>query len=108
GAPAGLPHVRSRGMLRRFADEARHRPLPRHEASDDQVLRARGDMGLVLRGRDDVRSRPGPLHATSHRTAHVGGRRHFSLYARAIDSRIALAAPRSWIFTWCAAEKKKR
>src|SRR6185369_4232794 len=47
GAPAAVPDLRARRLLRLFADEARTPARPRHRA----LVRARGELALVLRAR---------------------------------------------------------
>src|SRR4051794_41147792 len=51
GAPAAVPDLRPRRLLRLLAAEARQRARARHRASDRGVVRARGGLALVLRGR---------------------------------------------------------
>src|SRR5262245_17537939 len=49
GAPAPVPHLRARRLLRRLEKQARHEALPRHAAPDHHVDRARRRLELVLR-----------------------------------------------------------
>ena len=51
GAPADVPGVRPRGLLRFLPRQARHRPLPQHGPSRGAQLRAWGALGMVLRAR---------------------------------------------------------
>src|SRR6266545_6676716 len=52
---ADLPHLRPCRLLRRFAEQARHRALPCHRPSRDRRLRSAGRLGLVLYRRSAVR-----------------------------------------------------
>src|SRR5262245_58626516 len=54
-ASAPVSDVRSRRLLRLFAEHARDETLPRDETSADPVLRARRRVGMVLRRRTLIR-----------------------------------------------------
>src|SRR6202008_40133 len=58
-APAHLPGVRPRGVLRQLPPPPRHRALPRHRPPGDALRRARRRLGLVLRGRSHPRAGAG-------------------------------------------------
>ena len=68
GASAALPHLRPCRLLRRFAQQARHRAFPRDPPSGHRRLRPAGRLGLVLCRRDvprpvgptDAAGRPDP------------------------------------------------
>ena len=49
GSPAAMPGVRSCWLLRLFAEHARDEALPSHEASHHAIVRAGGELGMVLR-----------------------------------------------------------
>src|SRR4051794_23145627 len=57
GAPADVPVVRSRRLLRQLSEQARHRALPRNEPSPDSLVRAARRVVLVLRRRGRLRAR---------------------------------------------------
>ena len=57
GAPAALPDVRPRRLLRQLAEPPRHQALPRDRPSDHRGLRPARGLGLVLRRRGDARPR---------------------------------------------------
>jgi monovalent cation:H+ antiporter-2, CPA2 family len=59
GAPARLPGVRVRRLLRRLQEPPRHRALPRRGPPGDRVARARRGLALLLRGRGARRRRRG-------------------------------------------------
>src|SRR6202030_1919181 len=54
GAPAPVPDLRTRRLLRRLAQPARHQTFPRHRPSHHRGLRSAGRLGLVLRRRSLV------------------------------------------------------
>src|SRR6185369_7544270 len=49
--PAAVPDVRARRLLRLFADEARAPARPRHRPPHRALVRAWGELALVLRAR---------------------------------------------------------
>src|SRR5262245_58099511 len=55
GAPAALPDVRARRLLRQLAQPPRHEALPRDRPPDHRRLRPARRVGLVLRRRGDAR-----------------------------------------------------
>src|SRR6267378_8141653 len=57
GAFAPLPRVRSRRLLRRLAQPARHEALPQDEAPRDAQLRAGRGLGILLCRPAHVRAR---------------------------------------------------
>src|SRR4051794_25454070 len=57
GAPADVPVVWSRRLLRQLSEQARHRALPRNEPSPDPLVRATRRVVLVLRRRGRLRAR---------------------------------------------------
>ena len=57
GAPAPLPDVRPRRLLRQLAEPPRDEALPRDRPSDHRGLRPARGLGLVLRRRGDARPR---------------------------------------------------
>src|SRR5690606_34962302 len=83
GAPARVPLVRPRRVLRLLARPARVAALPRDRASADDVGRARRDVGVVLRGpRGDL--------AVSGAGPHVDREQAFPRLSRAWVARLAL------------------
>src|SRR4051794_28759239 len=53
GPSAALHVVRPRGLLRRFAEQARDEPLPQVAAPHHPIVRARRRLGLLLSRRAD-------------------------------------------------------
>ena len=53
GAPAPVPHVRSRRLLRPVEEHARDQALPRRAPPADPVVRTRRELAVVLRRRGD-------------------------------------------------------
>lgn len=70
GAPACLPDLRARGLLRLLAVPARHEALRLHRAPGDAVDPAGGVVALVLRGRGDRLTQPTRRSSTC--PVHVG------------------------------------
>src|SRR5882724_10002989 len=59
-----VPHLRSRRLLRRLAEQAREEAFSRDRPSHHRRLRSPRRMGMVLRGRGGVRPhRPGDAAA---------------------------------------------
>src|SRR3954467_11035014 len=61
GPSAALHVVRPRGLLRRFAEQARDEPLPQVAAPHHPIVRARRGLGLLLSRRADGGQPPGAL-----------------------------------------------
>src|SRR3954453_6578807 len=59
GPSAALHVVRPRGLLRRFAEQARDEPLPQVAAPHHPIVRARRRLGLLLSRRADGGQPPG-------------------------------------------------
>ena len=58
GAPADVPDLRPRRLLRQLDRQARHRPPPGHRAPDHPLGRAGRGLELVLRRRSDDAPQP--------------------------------------------------
>src|SRR5262249_27032228 len=86
GAPASLPHLWSRRLLRQLPEPPRDQTLPEDRAPDHRRLRSAGGVGLVLPRRGDARPRrengapkggqpPPPLKPPHAETARVRAHR---------------------------------
>ena len=52
GAPAHVPHLRQRRLLRQLEEQPRQRAFPRHAPPGDALARAGRELEVVLRGQD--------------------------------------------------------
>src|SRR5258708_440522 len=69
GAPALVPDLRPRRLLRRLAEQARHQAFPCDQAPDHEELRAGRGLGVVLRRRNHVRAGAPALTGMNAETA---------------------------------------
>src|SRR5690349_9159040 len=63
GPSAAVSHVRTRGLLRQLAQQARQRSFPPDPAPAHAVVRAERRLGLVFRRRGRARARATPAGA---------------------------------------------